>query len=90
MKVFLGEFKIFDGEHEQYRKLMARADNIEKATELFLSQEHDTRFKQPHEQLTWFDYGDGLTSAKFQTCKEINSIEASILEKHDAVHFLNK
>jgi len=92
MKIFIGEFKIYDGERQHYKQLMIRANNQEEANEIFRSQEHDTVIKDSEdmEKITWFDYGDGMTIAEFRGSEEIPEQEALILEKHQAVHFFDE
>jgi len=90
MKIFLGEFKIYDGENQHYKQLMVKAKNQKEANKIFTSQEHDTDIKYSKEDLTWFDYGDGMTIAEFRGSEEIPAEEALILNKHQTVHFFEE
>lgn len=90
MKIFLGEFKIIDGEHEHCKQLMVRAKTQKEADEIFESQEHEPDFKSADEDLTWWDYGDGMTGSMFRGSSEISKEEALVLEKHNAVHFFDE
>jgi hypothetical protein len=89
MKVFIGEYKIYDGEHQHYKQLLVKAENQEKANEIFESQEHDceTPEEDDFDKMTWWDYGDGMTIAEFRGSEEIPEAEADILVKHGVTHF---
>ena len=90
MKIFLGSFKVIDGEHEHSNELMVRANTKEEADEIFESQEHEPEFKDSTKELTYWDYGDGTTGSRFKGSHEISEEEALILKKHNVVHFFEK
>jgi len=87
MKIFLGEYKIIDGEHEHYKQLMVKVNSVKEANEIFLSQEHEPEPQESVDEIGWWDNGDGTTASRFRGCHEIPEEEALILDKHGSAQF---
>src|SRR5215470_14142167 len=86
-KVFLATYKIFEGEHDRYEKLLIRAVTEKEAVKIAGSQEHEPTIKGRGKALTWWDYGDGSTGATYKWIEEIDAQEAEILVKHNVAHY---
>jgi hypothetical protein len=91
MKPYLAKFTILEGEHEHYHAFLLYAHNHDEATRLAKSQEHEPAIPDDDdEELTYWDYGDGTTSATLDGVVEITRREAATLSRLGIVHYFNQ
>ena len=89
MKFYLARFEMLDGEHEHVKHFIVKAENKEEAERIAKTQEHEPIIRNPDEDVTYWDYGDGTTAVQFEYSTEISEAETQRLEALGVVHLFN-
>ena len=88
MKTYLARFTLNDGEHEHTKYGLVKALTLQSAIKYAESQEHSTEFGN-RDNLTYFDYGDGTTSAICDSVVELTEEQAKVLIDLGIVYYMN-
>jgi hypothetical protein len=88
MKTYLARFTITDGGHEHTAYGLIQANTLEDAQEYAESQEHAATFSKK-KKLTYFDYGDGTTSATCEHVVELTQNQVEVIDELWLTYYMN-
>ena len=90
MQTYLAQFTIYDGVHEHNGAFLLSAESYKEAEEIAQAEEHDAGIEDEPEPRTYFDYGDGTTSARLYRVTEVTPQEAITIHRLGLAYYLKE
>jgi hypothetical protein len=88
MKTYLARFTLNDGEHEHTKYGLIKANSLKTAINYAESQEHESG-NWAKDNLTHFDYGDGLTACTCDEVVELTEEQRDVIIELGLAYYMN-